>query len=175
MKYQMMNALTLAVVLHTCNAAATEINFKETQTLIEGEDVKTFQLKDIDGDHRLDVIWQTGNGELKYRLQDNQAMVTFDTIAGTKWRMTYDQSGDDKKVNFFTDGGVIEDKSNYQFNIVDLTVTEQNQLSFCTDFSTGLNRTRCNWKYKVTEILPNMMKGVDQRTGETWTAYKLIN
>jgi len=56
-------------------------------------------------------------------------------------------------------------------NIVDLTVTEQNQLSFCTD----LNRTRCNWKYKVTEILPNMMKGVDQRTGETWTAYKLIN
>ena len=175
MQPQIMKLLTFAIILNTSNATATEINFKETQTLMKGEDIQTFQLKDIDGDHRLDVIWQTSTGDLKYKLQDNQATVTFDNIKGSKWRLTYDQSGVDKKVNFFTEGGVIEDSNNYQFNIVDVTVTELNQLNFCTDFSIGLNNTRCVWKYQVTEVLPNIMKGVDQRTGETWTAYKLIN
>ncbi|NRB26001.1 hypothetical protein [Shewanella sp.] len=174
MTKKMTMGLCAIVAITSFTATAAEIEFKQTQTLLQGEDVQAFQLKDIDGDHRLDVIWQTSDGELKYRLQDNQAMVTFDSLAGTKWRMTYDQTGYDKKLNFFTDGGVIEDRSNYQFNIVDVTVTELNQLSFCTDFSTGLNRTRCIWKYQVTEVLPNILKGVDQRTGETWTAYKLI-
>lgn len=164
-----------AMAINTFIATAADIEFKETQTLLQGEDVQTFLLKDMDGDHRLDVIWQTSNGELKYKLQNNQARVTFDSIKGTKWRLTYDVSGIDKKLDFFNDGGVIEDQSNYQFNITQVTVTELNQLSFCTDFSAGLNRTRCLWKYQVTEVLPNIIKGVDQRTGESWTAYKLIN
>ncbi|MCZ4339888.1 hypothetical protein [Shewanella colwelliana] len=175
MTKKMKFGLCAAMVITSFTATAAEVEFKETQTLLQGEDVQSFVLKDMNGDHRVDVIWQTSNGELKYKLQDNQAMVTFDNIKGTKWRLTYDQSGIDKKLDFFNDGGVIEDQSNYQFNIVEVTVTELNQLSFCTDFSTGLNRTRCLWKYQVTEALPNILKGVDQRTGETWTAYKLIN
>lgn len=68
--------------------AAAEIEFMETKTLLQGEDVQSFLLKDMNGDHRLDVIWQTTNGELKYKLQDNKAMVTFDNIKGTKWRLS---------------------------------------------------------------------------------------
>lgn len=175
MTKKMKFGLCAAMVITSFTATAAEVEFKETQTLLQGEDVQSFVLKDMNGDHRVDVIWQTSNGELKYKLQDNQAMVTFDNIKGTKWRLTYDQSGIDKKLDFFNDGGVIEDQSNYQFNLVAVTVTELNQLSFCTDYSAGLNRTRCLWKYQVIEVLPNILKGVDQRTGETWTAYKLIN
>jgi len=175
MTKKMKFGLCAAMAINSFTAIAAEVEFKETQTLLQGEDLQTFVLKDMNGDHRLDVIWQTSDGELKYKLQDNQAMVTLDNIKGTKWRLTYDQTGIDKKLDFFNDGGVIEDQNNYQFNIVEVTVTELNQLSFCTDFSTGLNRTRCVWKYQVTEVLPNILKGVDQRTGETWTAHKLIN
>lgn len=175
MTKKMTFGLCAAMAITITSTTAAEIEFKQTQILLQAEDVQTFLLKDLDGDQRLDVIWQTSNGELKYKLQENNAMVTFDNIKGTKWRLTYDQSGIYKKLDFFNDSGVIEDQNNYQYNIVEITVTELNQLSFCTDFSTGLNRTRCLWKYQVTEVLPNVLKGVDQRTGETWTAYKLIN
>lgn len=96
MTKKMKFGLCAAMVITSFTATAAEVEFKETQTLLQGEDVQSFVLKDMNGDHRVDVIWQTSNGELKYKLQDNQAMVTFDNIKGTKWRLTYDQSGIDK-------------------------------------------------------------------------------
>jgi len=163
-----------AITITSLTVTAVEPEFNETQTLLQGENVKQFALQDLNGDLRPDVVWLTAEGEVKYKLQDNKAMVTFDNIKGTKWRISYDRSNIDKYVEFFNDGGVLTDERNFVFNLVSVTVTELNQLSFCTAGQPGLNSTRCIVKYQVTEVLPNILKGKDLHTGETWTAYKLI-
>lgn len=163
-----------AIAITTSTVTAAEPEFKETQVLLQGENVKQFALQDLNGDLRPDVVWLTAEGEVKYKLQDNKAIVTFENIKGTKWRLTYDVSGVDKWVEFFNEGGVVTTQNNLQYNIVAVTVTELNQLSFCTDHSTGLYQKECEWKYQVNEVLPNVLKGKDLKSGETWTAYKLI-
>jgi hypothetical protein len=165
--------ITTALIV-TVNSYAAEIVFEETKTLLQNEDLKSFQLKDINGDHRLDIIWQTNNGELKYKLQNNQAMMNFENLPGTKWRLNYDNNDDSKTIEFFAKGGVIENQSNYFWNIVNWEINENNELSFCTDLSTGLSRERCLWKYQVTEILPNALKGIDLKSGQPWVAHKII-
>ena len=167
-------AASFWLITYTLNSYATEPNFKETQTLLAGESVQHFVLNDLDGDHRLDIIWQTRDGDVKYKLQDNQALVNFDNLAGTKWLLRYDNDDNDKYIDFFNDGGVIETYYESQYRINRITMTELNQLEFCTDNSSGLHQTDCEWIYTVTEILPNMMKGIDERTGKAWTAYKLV-
>ncbi|WP_299010646.1 hypothetical protein [uncultured Shewanella sp.] len=167
-------AASFCLITYTLTSYATEPNFKDTQTLLTGESVQHFVLNDLDGDHRLDIIWQTHDGDVKYKLQDNQALVNFDSLAGTKWLLRYDNDDNDKYIDFFNDGGVIETYSGSQYKINRITVTELNQLEFCSDDYSGLHRTDCKWIYRVTEILPNMMKGIDERLGEAWTAYKLV-
>jgi len=164
-----------AIAITSLTVTAAEPEFKETQTLLQGENVKQFALQDLNGDLRPDVVWLTAEGEVKYKLQDNKAMVTFDNIKGTKWRLTYDVSNVDKWVEFYDDGGIVtmQNKTTH-YNIVAVTVTELNQLSFCTSSAAGLGQKDCSWKYQVTEVLPNILKGKDLRSGETWTAYKLV-
>jgi len=167
-------ALMATALVVTTSSYAAEVTFEETKILLQNEDVKSFQLKDINGDHRLDIIWQTNNGELKYKLQNNQAMMNFKNLPGTKWRLNYDNNDDSKTIEFFAKGGVIENQSNYFWNIVNWEVNENNELSFCTDVHSGLNRTRCLWEYQVTEILPNALKGIDLKSGQPWVAHKII-
>ncbi len=174
MKQNIGKGFVAALLLSTAATQATETEFKESQTLLQGENVKQFALEDLNGDRRPDIVWLTADGDVKYKLQDNQAMVTFDSIKGTKWLLTYDQSGVDKHVEFFNEGGVITTHNNLPYNIVSIDVTELNQLSFCTDFSSGFNQKDCEWKYQVTQVLPHILKGKDLKSGETWTAYQLL-
>ena len=165
-------AIVLSVISIT--TPAVEIAFKETQVLLQGEDVQNFQLKDIDGDHRLDIIWLTSNGQVNMRLQDNQAMMNFNDLTDTTWKLIYDNRDFEQTVTFTALGGEIKTQSNYYYNIVKRDVTELNQLTFCTDFSYGLTGKQCEWKYEVTDVLPHVLKGIDKRTSETWTATQLI-
>jgi len=117
-------ALMATALVVTTSSYAAEVTFEETKILLQNEDVKSFQLKDINGDHRLDIIWQTNNGELKYKLQNNQAMMNFKNLPGTKWRLNYDNNDDSKTIEFFAKGGVIENQSNYFWNIVNWEINE---------------------------------------------------
>ncbi len=174
MKNIIITGFTAIMASTALAVSATELQLKDTQILLQGENVKQFALQDINGDLRPDLVWLTTDGDIKYKLQDNQAVATFENIKGTKWRISYDRSGIDKYVEFTNDGGVLTDQNNNAFNLVSVTVTELNQLSFCTYIYSGLNGSVCRWKYQVTEVLPSILKGKDLNTGETWTAYKLV-
>ena len=42
--------------------------FSETATFLEGEDVKTFRMVDINGDEQVDLLWKTSEGDIKYQI-----------------------------------------------------------------------------------------------------------
>lgn len=49
--------ISLCSAMTSITAIATEVEFKEAQIMLQGEDLQSFVLKDINGDHRLDVIY----------------------------------------------------------------------------------------------------------------------
>ena len=102
------------------SSTTTAPEFGETQTLLENEDVRDFKLVDLNGNYRLDLVWLTNGGEIKYKLQANQAFQNFEDLKGTTWKMTYTNTNEYKWVTFGAgDGnGVIENQSGSLYNIV---------------------------------------------------------
>ena len=162
-------ALCTAAAITSFTTTSTEVELKQAKTLLQGGSVQT------SGDCKQFSVLQL-DGELTYRLIDNQATVTFDSIKDTNWRMTYDRTGEVKELTFSTsDGQFITDQNNVQYNIIKIHEVQRGQFSFCTQLHPGRNGTHCQWEYKVTEALPNILMGIDLYNGETWTAYRLIN
>ncbi|WMN59141.1 hypothetical protein NI389_13085 [Pseudoalteromonas xiamenensis] len=168
-------------LLALCALGMTNLTFAdvaneygETQSLLVNEDVKTLHIVDINADNRKDLVWVTSDGSVKYKLRNNDAKATLDTLPGTRWRLEYANDKGLKFIDFTQNGGVITVNGRYFFKITELMMTENGELSFCTSKSEGLNRTDCGWNYRVTDILPNMMKGTDDDTGWDWVAYRLV-
>lgn len=164
-------ALGLAMTSFSVNAAFET----EAQELLPGVAVSQFQVVDVNGDNRDDLVYLDSNGSMLVNYATNNSLANLDNLSGTKWRIEYDNKYSTLKyVDFTSDGGVITDSSDNLYKLNELSMTEDGQLTFCTDTSSGLNRHRCNWVYKVSEIGPNYMKGQDTKSGDNWVAYKLV-
>ena len=175
LKHSIWVGILAATQLMGINTTQADIAFHEKKNLLSGEDVKDFKLEDLDGDNRLDVIWLDSNGNLHYKLQDNRAFVTVESLPGTRWKLVYDDNGAEEIIEFSADSGVIIMQENTLYNISRWEVSAQNILSFCRPSISGLNRTRCSVQYTQNHSEPNIMKGVQELTGQTWTAYRLVN
>ncbi|MBD1582635.1 hypothetical protein [Pseudoalteromonas sp. S16_S37] len=167
--------LVSALLFAATANAAVEASFGETQELLTNEDVKTLHIVDINADNRKDLVWVTNSGSVKYKLKNNDALASLETLPGTRWRLEYDNRSDVKFIDFTAEGGTVTTHDNKIYKISAITMNDLGKLDFCTPLYTGLNRTECAWHYNVTDILPNIIKGVDERLGDTWTAYKLVN
>ncbi|KZN51751.1 hypothetical protein [Pseudoalteromonas luteoviolacea] len=155
------------------NPSVTE-TFGATQDLLVNEDVKELQIVDINSDNRKDLVWTTSKGAVKYKLRNNDAIASLETLPGTRWRLEYTMNGQVKFVSFTTGGGIIETDNDKVYKINKLSMGEAGELWFCTPLVNGLDRTDCAWHYKITDILPNVMIGTDQRTGAKWVANKIV-
>ncbi|WP_263081925.1 hypothetical protein [Endozoicomonas sp. Mp262] len=156
----------------------TQPVFGEAQVLLEGENVRQFDLKDLNGDYRVDLIWLEGAGDVKYRLQENRVLQNFEDLEGTRWKMVYTNNNRYKWVTFnTTEGGkgIIETENNDLYNIVNHDVTENGEHTFCTYGFSGLHRTECRIKYTIHTITNNTMTGTDLSNNEPWTASKILN
>ncbi|SFC47868.1 hypothetical protein [Pseudoalteromonas denitrificans] len=171
------SALTLATLILAFTSKAVEVEYQDTKVLLEDGDIKSFQFIDMNSDNRPDIVWLTNGGEVKYKLQDNNALVNFDSLAGTSWLLLEDHESETKrkKLEFTTEAGLITILSSGKFYpINNKSVTESGVITFCTDLPDGMNYSGCKRIYKITEKLPNMLKGIDLYSGDTWTATKLI-
>ncbi|KNC66140.1 hypothetical protein [Pseudoalteromonas ardens] len=169
-----MLALCSLLASGAVNATTTE-SFGTTQDLLVNEDVKTLHVVDINADSRKDLVWVTNTGAVKFKLQNNDALASLESLPGTRWRLEYNGRSDVKYIDFTSEGGVLQTHDNKLFNVINVTMSQTGTLDFCTPFYNGLDKTECQWHYSVTEILPNVMKGVDKRLNTTWVAYKLVN
>ncbi|QUJ68547.1 hypothetical protein KDD30_05380 [Photobacterium sp. GJ3] len=153
---------------------AASLEYEPAQDLILGENVQELHIVDINGDHRKDLVWVTTTGDVRYQLKRNDSKATLSNLPGTRWRLEYRNDKGIKFIDFTSSGGVMTTSSNVVYKINQLMMTENNELSFCTDASSGMSQTDCEWVYRVTDIQPNTMTGVDDRTGLLWDAYKLV-
>ncbi|MCF2910067.1 hypothetical protein L1285_17270 [Pseudoalteromonas sp. DL2-H2.2] len=170
------SVITLSALLFAGAAnAATAEDFGVTQDLLINEDVKTLHIVDINADNRKDLVWVTSTGAVKYKLKNNDALASLESLPGTRWRLEYNGRNEVKFLNFTGQGGVLETHDDKFYRILDVTMSNTGTLDFCTPLNYGLDKTGCQWQYSVTEILPNVMKGVDKRLNATWVAYKLVN
>ena len=108
-----------------------------------------FELKDLNGDYRLDLVWLTSDGQIKYKLHDNKAFENFESLQGTKWLLTFTSTGKNQWLTFENNGGLVETENNRQWNIVRYDVTDNGLHTFCTAYSSGLNGTDCYYKYTI--------------------------
>ncbi|WP_318476518.1 hypothetical protein [Photobacterium leiognathi] len=166
----------LVLIASMCSFAAVAGEFEQvSEKLLPHTAVSMFQVVDINSDNRNDLVYLDVNGELWVNYADNDAVATLDNLAGSSWRMEYNDNNQTVKfVDFYNGSGAIKEEAGRMFSINSITQTENNKLMFCTSTTSGLNKTSCNWKYEVTTVEPNIMKGTDLRTGVTWVAYKLV-
>ncbi|QTH70825.1 hypothetical protein [Pseudoalteromonas xiamenensis] len=172
----MKKTLLALCALGLTNLAFADVanEYGETQSLLVNEDVKTLHIVDINADNRKDLVWVTSEGSVKYKLRNNDAKASLDTLPDSRWRLEYANDKGVKFLDFTADGGIMTSSDNRTYRIVKVMMTEQGELSFCTPFLEGLNRTDCSWVFTITDIQPNVMTGLDQRYGHAFTAYKLV-
>ena len=175
----MLTKMALVVALTATsisNAFANNLTFGETKTLLSGEDVKQFEVKDLNGDYRLDLIWLTNSGDIKYKLRDNMAFENFEDLQGTKWRLTFDNAGTNEWLTFEGGGGIVEDKGGNIMNIVKYDVLNNGEHIFCRDYPRyGLGGTNCVFKYSIKSFDNNTLNGVYLYNNEPWTASQILN
>ena len=145
------SALTLATLILAFTSKAVEVEYQDTKVLLEDGDIKSFQFIDMNSDNRPDIVWLTNGGEVKYKLQDNNALVNFDSLAGTSWLLLEDHESETKrkKLEFTTEAGLITILSSGKFYpINNKSVTESGVITFCTDLPDGMNYSGCKRIYK---------------------------
>lgn len=62
---------------------AGDISFGEAKTAVSGADAQEFEVKDIDGDNKPDLIWRDSAGDLKYSLQVTEILIKEDFNDGS--------------------------------------------------------------------------------------------
>ena len=77
--------LSMASLL-SASVFAKNLSFSNPRTLLPNEDVQSFELADLDGNGKQEIVYLTSNGELKYAaLGDPITESSRDVLLSTKW------------------------------------------------------------------------------------------
>ena len=72
--------------LKKVKALSKDISFSNPITILPNEDIQSFELSDLDGDGRQEIVYLTSNGELKYASQGHYIDESSrDLLRSTDW------------------------------------------------------------------------------------------
>ena len=173
----------------TSSAFSDESKFFPTETMVSGENIKTFGVEDVNKDGRLDIIWKDDAGTLKYKVQTKKTMLAknyerlydeieqnyaYRALQNTTWKVTYADSRYGYKTSIMSfprfnqadiDRGFAAAYMNRVFHAsapsrVPLGLSFSSRQHMVLSYGCRLTGQTCRTKYIIHEVSLDKMSGI---------------